>query len=150
MNWDAIGAMAESLGAIAVIVSILYLATQVRQTNQMAKFDIIRELMGQFNELNRLYATDSTIRRVLLQEGDLSAEQADQLYTYTEMYCNAWAATQIAFDRGQIDKSIFDMMTNDIQFQLIRWPNIRQSIEHWLNNNIDMKTVEIFKAFDRL
>ena len=32
MNWDAIGAIAESLGAIAVIVSIIYLAAQVRQT----------------------------------------------------------------------------------------------------------------------
>ena len=32
VNWDAIGALAESLGAIAVIVSIVYLAAQVRQT----------------------------------------------------------------------------------------------------------------------
>ena len=32
MNWDAIGAVSEFLGAIAVIVSIAYLAMQVRQT----------------------------------------------------------------------------------------------------------------------
>ena len=32
MNWDAIGALAETLGALAVIVSIVYLAAQVRQT----------------------------------------------------------------------------------------------------------------------
>lgn len=30
MNWDAIGAIAESIGAIAVIASLLYLAIQVR------------------------------------------------------------------------------------------------------------------------
>ena len=32
MNWDAIGAIAESVAAFAVIVSILYLARQVNQT----------------------------------------------------------------------------------------------------------------------
>ncbi len=32
MNWEAVGAIAETLGAIAVIVSIAYLAMQVRQT----------------------------------------------------------------------------------------------------------------------
>jgi len=30
MNWDAIGAIAELLGAIGVIASLVYLATQIR------------------------------------------------------------------------------------------------------------------------
>jgi len=38
MNWDAIGAIAELLGAIGVIASLVYLATQIRQS---------REQMGQ-------------------------------------------------------------------------------------------------------
>jgi hypothetical protein len=31
MNWDAIGAIAETLGAVGVIASLIYLATQIRQ-----------------------------------------------------------------------------------------------------------------------
>ena len=34
MNWDAIGAVAEGLGAVAVIISIIYLAAQVRHTRR--------------------------------------------------------------------------------------------------------------------
>ncbi len=30
MNWDAIGAIAELLGAVGVIASLIYLATQIR------------------------------------------------------------------------------------------------------------------------
>ncbi len=30
MNWDAIGAIAETLGAVGVIASLVYLATQIR------------------------------------------------------------------------------------------------------------------------
>lgn len=31
MNWDAIGAIAETLGAVGVIASLVYLAGQIRQ-----------------------------------------------------------------------------------------------------------------------
>ena len=38
MNWEAIGAIAELLGAFGVIASLIYLATQIRQNS--------RQLMG--------------------------------------------------------------------------------------------------------
>ena len=34
MNWDAIGAVAEAVGAIGVIASLIYVASQVRQNNR--------------------------------------------------------------------------------------------------------------------
>ena len=34
MNWDALGAIAELIGAVAIIISIVYLAVQVRQTRK--------------------------------------------------------------------------------------------------------------------
>ena len=36
MNWDAIGALAELLGALGVIISLLYLAGQIRNANRAA------------------------------------------------------------------------------------------------------------------
>ena len=37
MNWDAIGAVGEIIGATAVFITLLYLATQVRQANSHAR-----------------------------------------------------------------------------------------------------------------
>lgn len=37
MNWDAIGAIAEVLGAVGVIASLVYLAGQVRSSGNQAK-----------------------------------------------------------------------------------------------------------------
>ena len=38
MNWDAIGAIAETLGAVGVIASLVYLATQIRHSrDQMSQ-----------------------------------------------------------------------------------------------------------------
>jgi len=47
MNWDAIGAIAELLGAIGVIASLVYLATQIRHS---------REQMGQNTRATRASA----------------------------------------------------------------------------------------------
>ena len=42
MNWEALGAIAEFIGGIAVLLTLIYLAIQVRQTNQMARETILR------------------------------------------------------------------------------------------------------------
>jgi len=34
MNWEAIGAVSETIGAIAVVVTLIYLAVQIRQNSE--------------------------------------------------------------------------------------------------------------------
>lgn len=35
MNWDAIGALGEVVGAVAVVATLIYLARQIRQNNEL-------------------------------------------------------------------------------------------------------------------
>jgi hypothetical protein len=35
MNWDAIGAVGEIVGALTVLITLIYLATQIRQSNRI-------------------------------------------------------------------------------------------------------------------
>jgi hypothetical protein len=47
MNWDAISAVAELLGVVAVVVSLLYLAFQVRQnTVQLRQDNLLKNVRG--------------------------------------------------------------------------------------------------------
>ena len=52
MNWDAVGAVAELAGAIAVFLTLLYLAAQIRQSNRLA--------LAQHREMNRVAMRDIT------------------------------------------------------------------------------------------
>jgi len=149
MNWDALGAIGETFGAAAVLITLLYLAAQVRQANVMATFETTREIMAQFNDLNRLYATDSSIRQALLKEGDLSMEEDEQVYTYADMYCNAWATAQFAFNKGQIDETIYRGVAHDVQTALDRWPNMRKKVELWLHNYPEFRTYNIFAEINQ-
>lgn len=42
MNWDAIGAIGEIIGAIAVVATLFYLAVQVRETRKDARLSAIQ------------------------------------------------------------------------------------------------------------
>jgi hypothetical protein len=44
MNWEAIGAVGESIGAFAVVVSVVYLALQIRKQANESRLAAAREL----------------------------------------------------------------------------------------------------------
>ncbi len=71
MNWEAVGAVAELLGAIAVFVTLAYLAVQVRQSNivtrEQAQYHMLQNQLGYFDSLaanpdfvRTVYGVDST------------------------------------------------------------------------------------------
>lgn len=45
MNWDAIGAIGEIIGATAVVVSLFYLATQIRVQNRESRIASIHQVV---------------------------------------------------------------------------------------------------------
>ncbi len=45
MNWDAIGAIGEITGALAVVGSLIYLGTQIRNSNIASKQAAMREIL---------------------------------------------------------------------------------------------------------
>ena len=45
MNWEAIGAVSELVGAVAVLVSLLYLASQIRQSTATTRVQTVQHLL---------------------------------------------------------------------------------------------------------
>ncbi|WOJ97688.1 hypothetical protein R0137_03720 [Congregibacter brevis] len=62
MNWEAIAATSEVVGAIAVVVSLVYLATQVAVSNRLARAEAWRVPNSDLNSLNAAFATDPVFR----------------------------------------------------------------------------------------
>ena len=73
MNWDAIGAMAELLGAVGVVASFVYLATQIRQNSRSVEAATYHSTTRARNELNLAVATSPELSALLLRAGDESA-----------------------------------------------------------------------------
>ena len=70
MNWDAVGAIAELLGALGVIISLAYLSVQIRQnTRQIGEHS--REL--RIAALDAIASSFSRFRDPLIRDPDLAA-----------------------------------------------------------------------------
>lgn len=77
MNWEAIGAIGEVAGAIGVIVTLIYLATQIRQSNDLSRSESRQALVA--NDVTSLTANlrIADVFAKLVSDEDLTAE--DQL-----------------------------------------------------------------------
>jgi len=51
MNWEAIGAIAEIVGSGAVVVSLIYLAVQIRHSNRQTEIEALRNTWGEMNQM---------------------------------------------------------------------------------------------------
>ncbi len=78
MNWDAIAALGELVGAVAVLVTLIYLALQTRQTNVAVRASAARDTTRSWAEMNLSFATGSPDTRTVLRKAVELAEPRDQ------------------------------------------------------------------------
>jgi hypothetical protein len=64
MNWEAIGAMGDFMGAIVVIVSVVYLAAQIRQSNRHAEGSTELSWVHGLNEIWDRWTVESTMTAI--------------------------------------------------------------------------------------
>lgn len=53
MHWEALGAIAELVGSLAVVTTIAYLVVQIRQNTKFAQIDAAQQLRGGMNDVLR-------------------------------------------------------------------------------------------------
>lgn len=85
MNWDAVGALAETIGAVAVVSTILYLAIQVRDGRKSAESDAIDQLVSGWSEAIRALGETneiaSVVQRGLSNYNELDASEMLMFHT---------------------------------------------------------------------
>jgi hypothetical protein len=78
MNWEMISAIGQMLGAIGVIISIVYLAAQIRNQNKESQRAAMNVLTSHWSDLNRTLAENPDMAalwlRALRSFDDLDAE----------------------------------------------------------------------------
>lgn len=69
MNWSALDAIAQLVGAVAVVVSLLYVAAQVKASTRQARHDAGRDLAARVSDVSLTVAADPELGRLLVQGG---------------------------------------------------------------------------------
>jgi hypothetical protein len=90
VNWDAIGAIGEILGAAAVVASLAYLAVQIRQNTRSVRSSSFHAVADSFNQLNSALASDRELARIFRRGSeDLTQLDVDEhtQFTYFALAC---------------------------------------------------------------
>ncbi|MEO0437924.1 MAG: hypothetical protein AAF098_13545 [Pseudomonadota bacterium] len=64
MNWDAVSALGEWVGALAVLATLVYLALQIKQSSQSTRANIELDASRQLAHLVARVSADSNLKRI--------------------------------------------------------------------------------------
>jgi hypothetical protein len=80
MDWDAIGAVAEMIGAVAVVVTLIYLAIQTRDNVKVLRARAVWDAQVSFVEVNEILGDGGTVSELIYR----TVNDPDKLSAYEE------------------------------------------------------------------
>ncbi|MEX0330742.1 MAG: hypothetical protein AB3N64_04900 [Puniceicoccaceae bacterium] len=106
MNWEAIAAVGQLVGALAVLFTLIYLAVQVRQNTAAVATATYESTMTGFNDINVVVASTPPLAS-LLDRGcqnpeSLSSEEIVQFNFILRCYANQWWKLFKLYERGSL------------------------------------------------
>ena len=110
MNWEAIGAIGEIVGAIAVVVSLMYLAIQIRTSSSLAKAQMFQSVAAEQSRVADGVTGEPKNFEVWMKMHsgeELTPEEIGRATFLISRVVSAMLAIQIGYDNGQISKEFF-------------------------------------------
>ena len=126
MNWDAVGAIAESVGALGVIFSLIYLALQVRQNTQQVRLSRFQETSSSLQDgFAPIYNNAGNL--AIWFKGHYKPDDLDEQEVYTFrlfMERQLYNVQNIVYqhENGLIDEAVFESTVSQMQELLFDTP----------------------------
>ena len=152
MDWTAIGAVGELVGAVAVVVSLIYLSRQVRQNTRALRTANAATVKQNFQTIARAFITDRGASDIILR-----ALKRDELTPAEQLSAYAWffdvlKSGELAYSQyrsGDLDEAVWEA---SLQFFLAYWttpgmreywrdrrqaftPDFREAMDRWLESD---------------
>jgi len=118
MNWQVIGVVAEIVSAAAVVISLIYLAIQIRQTRRQASTDNLQSnvdrWIGALTSAMRSEEDADFLRHALHNYDELSAPQIARLHAFMMDLVGPFQAIHSKHESGLIDTRLWETIRSDM------------------------------------
>ncbi|MGB5326252.1 MAG: hypothetical protein WBN40_12620 [Pseudomonadales bacterium] len=115
MNWEAIGAVGEVLGAVGVILTLFYLAVQIRQNTAMMTAQTVQASVDATQRVLLFRAEHANVRAILRKsrsDEKLSRDEFELLAAYLQATFMNFQARLQHNTRGVFDASVNESYEN--------------------------------------
>ena len=110
MNWEAIGAIGEIVGSVAVLFTLVYLALQIRQNTLAMKADTFRGATEISSDFTQIMLNDLELAKVFRRgiEGIASLNEDEQLqYTLMlRLQLRRYESVYMQVEQGLLDRNM--------------------------------------------
>lgn len=137
MNWEAIGAVGEVLGAAGVIVSLLYLAVQIRGDARSKRAAAVHDQSNAYRDFLQMIASDAELADIYhrgLQ--DFGSLEAGDLVRFTSALGSLFRVFDEAYfqwKEGHLDDPVWHGFEAPMA-DMMAYPGVRDwwaTREHW-------------------
>lgn len=129
MNWDALGAVAESLGAIGVVVSLIYLAIQIQRNTSAIRANTAQQVTNRGGEIAEAVATQADLadiqRRGLVEPDSLTAAEKFRFSHIMNSIFRAYENMDYQHRIGLLDDDIWTGLDNNLK-KVVKQPGFRE------------------------
>ena len=154
MNWEAIGSVAELLGALGVIASLVYLAAQIRHNTRSLRAATYESLAQATAASNILLISDPEIARIVemgLGGDSLGREDRTRFVAYLRMTFRRYDSIFLHSQQGTLPPEAWEAYWNSFR-KMLRSRNV---LDFWEKNKNDymrgfrdLVSKEISRALD--
>lgn len=158
MNWEAVGAVGEILGALVVLLTLAYLARQIRQNTAAIRTQTYEAVMTGFNDLNVHIVSRPQVADLLMrghfEPTSLGQSEAVQYSFLLRSYANQWLKLFRLYEAGALNAKEWEGFAAEAA-QVFACPGGRlfRSENHLysdLYQELDRRRREDFAATERL
>ncbi len=148
MNWEAIGAVGEILGAIAVFASLFYLAIQIRGNTRQAKAAMVQSISAELAKGTDASSQNPEFAALMLKAisgEELSHVEHFRIQQFVNRCFNTYLAVQHAYDRGQLDRDYYESVCHDVN-RIVAAPVFAKELRRLLESFPIEREKEMFKG----
>lgn len=106
MNWDAIGAIGEIVGAIAVVATLVYLARQIQQNTRVSRAEMTKDLMLASRSAILDLASNDKLAEINFEIRDFENKDVARRYTFYQSFFRLYELQFNLSNQGLLDDSI--------------------------------------------
>ena len=143
----------EIVGVISVVLSLLFVAFQIQQANQIAIVSNELDIRENMASVNEIVMTDREFAALLNKTTDPdyvgTPEEDEQLRGLVLRMLNVWIPAETAYDSGMLPKDSYELVLNDIDAIFKRYPSLRQPFREALDNYPAWSAYGIYKYADK-
>jgi len=143
----------EIVGVISVALSLLFVAYQIQQTNQIAIVSAEIEIRNNYSDLNEAMFSDRELAALIERSSDPTFRpkvgELTQLRSFAFRFMNIWLASEIAFKNGMLPESSYQIVLNDIKYLLENAPYLQTQFREILDNYPGWGNTEVAKILEK-